>query len=149
LFGLRQTRVYRSLGVFFFALGSIGIGVPLLPTVIFWILAAIFFARSDPELRDRIFNHPKFGPTVRDYLEAGALSLRAKVFAVCGITGGTSFGLWLVQPPRYVIALVAVVGIVVLVYLLTRPAPPVVSEKLKRPHNQSVDDESLLDKHLE
>jgi len=148
LSGLRQTRVYRSLGVFFFALGSIGIGVPLLPTVIFWIIAAIFFAHSDPALRDRIYNHPKFGPTVRDYLEDGALSLRAKLFAVCGITGGTSVGLWLAQPPHYVIGLAAVLVVIVLIYLVTRPAPPVVSEELQLPRSQPVDDESLLDKHL-
>lgn len=126
----RKTRMYRSLGIFFFALGSIGIGVPLLPTVIFWIIAAVFFARSDPALRDKIYNHPKFGPTVRDYLEDGALSRRAKVFAFIGITAGTSFGLWIVRPPPYVVGLAAILVVVVLAYLAARPAPRVASDEV-------------------
>ena len=84
LVGLRIERgvmseIGRRVGLFFFALGTLGIGVPLLPTVPFWILAAICFARSDPALQRKIYDHPRFGTTVRQFVENRVLSRRAKL----------------------------------------------------------------------
>ncbi len=120
---MSRVGAYRALGAFFFALGAVGIGVPLLPTVPFWILAAFFYARSAPELRDRIYAHPRFGPSVRDFLEHGALSRRGKAWAVGGITFGVSLSVWLYAPPIEVTAVIVVCMAVVVVFLLTRPAP--------------------------
>jgi hypothetical protein len=116
-------RLYRTLGTFFFALGTLGIGVPLLPTVPFWILAAIFFTRSSPELRDRIYNHPRFGRQVQDFVEYGAISRRGKVYAVLGITLGVSFSVWLAPPPQWVLALLVVIVIGAVSYVISRPTP--------------------------
>ena len=60
-----------ALGWLFFGLGFIGAFLPLLPTVPLWILAAWFFARSNPALRDRIYRHPQFGPQVEEFVEQG------------------------------------------------------------------------------
>ncbi|MEN8176672.1 MAG: YbaN family protein [Pseudomonadota bacterium] len=118
-----RRHIYRTLGGFFLAVGTLGIGIPLLPTVPFWILAAFFFARSEPALRDRIYAHPRFGPPVQSFLEQGALSRRAKAFAVGGITSGVSLGVFVFPLPGYAsLALVAVL-IPVVIYLLTRPPP--------------------------
>ena len=84
-----KQRFRRRIGLFFFALGALGIGVPLLPTVPFWILAAIFFARSDPALQRKIYEHPQFGTTVRQFVENRVLSRRAKLFSIGGAAAGT------------------------------------------------------------
>jgi uncharacterized membrane protein YbaN (DUF454 family) len=124
----RRHRVYRALGLFFFGLGGLGIGVPFLPTVPLWILAAIFFARSAPELQQRIYEHPQFGETVRQFVEERALSRRGKLFAIGGASAGTSFSLWVTQPPTYVVSTVVVIMIVVILWLATRPEPDVADE---------------------
>ncbi len=119
--GARRT-LSRVLGGFFFALGTIGIGVPLLPTVVFWILAAWFFARSSPELRDRIYAHKTFGPPVRDFLEHGALSRRGKIAALTGLSIGVALTAWLAQPPAWVLAILAATLIPLAIWLVTRPS---------------------------
>lgn len=117
--------INRGLGLFFFGLGGLGIGVPLLPTVPLWIVAAILFARSAPALQQRIYNHPQFGEIVRQFVENRALSKRSKIFAIAGASAGTTLSLWLVHPPVYVIWTVAVIMTGVLLWLATRPEPVV------------------------
>lgn len=112
-------------GTGFFALGTVGIFVPLLPTVIFWILAAYCYARSAPHLRDRIYAHRHFGRPVRDFVEHGAMSRRGKAWAVAGICGGVGLSLWLYSPPMTVVAILIACLVPVLAYLLTRPLPTV------------------------
>lgn len=123
--GLSRVIVYRVLGAFFFALGGVGIVVPLLPTVVFWIVAAFFFARSAPHLRDRIYAHRRFGPAVRDFVEYGAMSRRGKAWAVGGICGGVGLSLWLYAPPLHLALILVGCLLPVLAFLLSRPAPAV------------------------
>jgi uncharacterized membrane protein YbaN (DUF454 family) len=120
---IRKHRIYRGLGLFFFGLGGLGIGVPLLPTVPLWILAAIFFARSAPALQQRIYDHPQFGETVRHFVEDGALSKRTKLFAIAGSSVGTTVSLWLIEPSSSVVWVVTLVVVGVIFWLATRPEP--------------------------
>jgi uncharacterized membrane protein YbaN (DUF454 family) len=120
---MKKNVLYRGLGLICFGLGGIGIGVPLLPTVPFWILAAICFARSAPALQQRIYDHPQFGETVRQFVEDRALSKKSKLFAIAGATGGTSLSLWLLHPPVYVVGIVAITMTGVIIWLATRREP--------------------------
>ncbi len=118
-----KDRINRGLGLFFFGLGGLGIALPLLPTVPLWILAAIFFARSAPTLQQRIYDHPQFGETVRQFVEERALSKRSKLFSIGGAGGGTTLSLWITQPPAYVVWMVIVFMTAVIAWLATRPKP--------------------------
>jgi len=113
--------LYRWLGALFFGLGTLGIGVPLLPTVPFWILAAFFYARSEPALRDRIYAHPRFGKPVRDFLEHGVLSRLGKVAAVSGIAIGIAISVLAFSMPGKIALILALCLLPVVLFLLTRP----------------------------
>lgn len=65
------------------ALGTLGIFLPLLPTVPFMILAAFCFARSSPRLEAKLLDHPHFGDHIRRWREHGAISRRGKKAALC------------------------------------------------------------------
>jgi uncharacterized membrane protein YbaN (DUF454 family) len=69
-------------GWFFVTLGIIGIFVPLMPTTIFFILAAASFARSSEKFYNWLINHPKFGKFIKDYREKRGIPLKSKVIAV-------------------------------------------------------------------
>jgi uncharacterized membrane protein YbaN (DUF454 family) len=125
---LEKRRLYRGLGLFFFGLGGVGIGVPLLPTVPFWILAAFCFARSAPELQRKIYHHPQFGQTVRQFVEKRALSSKSKLFSIGGASVGTAISLWIMQPPSYVVLIVAITMVGVAIWLATRPEPIAIDE---------------------
>ena len=78
--------IARMLGFLFLALGGIGIFLPVWPTTIFWIVAALCFARSSPAMRDWIYARPKFGPSVQKFIEQGTLSRASKGGALFGMT---------------------------------------------------------------
>ena len=69
-------------GWIFVALGIIGIFVPLMPTTIFFIIAAACFARSSQKFYNWLIYHPKFGKFIRDYREQRGMPLKSKIVAV-------------------------------------------------------------------
>jgi hypothetical protein len=75
---LIKRQLYLSGGLLAVALGTIGIFLPLLPTVPFMILAAFCFARSSPALEMRLLNHPRYGHHLVAWREKGVISRRAK-----------------------------------------------------------------------
>lgn len=80
--------IYFSLGCLMVVLGVIGAVTPLLPTTVFLIAAAACFARSSPRLEAWLLDHPRFGPTLRDWRAFGAIARPAKITACAGMTFG-------------------------------------------------------------
>jgi uncharacterized membrane protein YbaN (DUF454 family) len=91
--------LYRVLGGIAVALGVIGIFVPILPTVPFMLLAAFFFAKSNPEWEARLLADPRFGPHIIAWRERGAISRRGKIFGVGGLAGSAVIGLVALDGP--------------------------------------------------
>ena len=76
---------WRILGAIAFAFGAIGLFIPIWPTTVFWIVAALAFARSNPVWAEWIYNRPKIGPAIRTFVETGAMSRAGKVAAWTGM----------------------------------------------------------------
>lgn len=69
-------------GLLAVGLGILGIALPLLPTVPFFLLAAFCFARSNPAWERRLLDHPRYGPPLRQWRERRAISRKAKLAAL-------------------------------------------------------------------
>ena len=80
--------LWLGAGLTAFALGTVGIALPLLPTVPFYLLAAFCFARSRPEWSERLHSHPRYGPSLRQWRERRAIGRRAKVSALGAMAVG-------------------------------------------------------------
>ena len=93
--------VYRVLGYIAVALGAIGAFLPIMPTVPFLLLAVYFFARSSPELEQKILDHPHWGPQVLDWRERRAISRRAKTMAIGAMATGAVVTYFTLGPPWY------------------------------------------------
>ncbi len=74
------------------ALGTLGAFLPVLPTVVFYLLAAAAFARSSERLYTWIMNHPVIGRLIRDYrlYRAVPASTKAVSLVFLWLTIGTS-----------------------------------------------------------
>ena len=72
---------WRSVAVLSVALGMIGVIIPGLPTVPFLLVAAWAGTRGWPELEAWLLNHPRYGQSIRQWREQGAVSRRAKCAA--------------------------------------------------------------------
>jgi hypothetical protein len=83
---MNKTSIYKyfliAAGWIFVALGVIGIFLPLMPTTIFFILAAASFAKSSEKFYNWLIYHPRFGKFIRDYRKNRGMPLRAKIIAV-------------------------------------------------------------------
>lgn len=113
--------IWAALGILALAFGTIGIVVPLLPTVPFLLLAALCFARSSTRLHNWLISHPLLGPPIQDWSERGAISSRSKRNATVSI--GLVFALSLLLGlGLLILAIQAVVLTAVMVFIWTRPS---------------------------
>ena len=83
--------IYKGLGFLAVGLGAVGAALPIMPTVPFLLLAVYFFARSSPELEQKILDHPHWGPHVKDWRERRAISRRSKTMAIGAMATGAVF----------------------------------------------------------
>lgn len=113
---------WLGLGSIATLLGIIGIALPVVPTVPFFLVAAWAFAKSSPRLRQKILDHPTYGPSVRAWTERGAVSWIAKLWAICAMTAGVALAAWLTLP-LWLISVQAAICAAVGAFLLTRPEP--------------------------
>ena len=77
--------IWRAVGSVAFVLGAIGLAIPVWPTTIFWIVAALAFAKSNPSWADWIYRQPGAGPAIQTFLETGAMARQAKIAALLGM----------------------------------------------------------------
>lgn len=119
--GRAQVLFYRGLGIAFVGLAAIGAVLPLMPTTVFLLLAVWAFARGAPELGERLYADPRFGPLLRDWDERRAIPVRAKIVAVAGMAAGLGIVIWRSDGP----IAPAIAGAVVLAgagFVLSRPS---------------------------
>ncbi len=114
---------YMVLGFAMLVLGLIGALLPVMPTTIFLILAAWFFGRSSPRLEAWLLNHPRFGPSLRQWREEGAIPRRIKIIACTGMAIGYGVFWFSVRPGTLLALIVALLIGASAVYVITRPEP--------------------------
>lgn len=111
---------YLIAGFVSLALGTLGLLLPILPTVPFVILAAFCFARSSPALERRLVEHRTFGPHINAWRTRGAISRKGKTAAAVAFAASAALGLLLLNAPWSLIPLAA--AVVGGSWVLTRPS---------------------------
>jgi hypothetical protein len=106
-------------GIAAFLLGAVGIALPILPTVPFFLLAAFCFARSHPEWARRLYEHPRYGPAMCEWRDRRSIGRKAKISAVAAMAAGVVFT-WLTVGWPWVMISIAVLVIAGL-WICTRP----------------------------
>jgi len=132
-----RRKTFKVLGFLSLAAGAVGIVLPVLPSTIFFILAAGCFARSSPQLEKRILDHPTIGPPVIAWRTHGAIPVQAKIYALCGMAAGFAIFYWSLSPRPLLAALVGGSITACAVFVLTRPSGP--QAQLPEPEAPSAD----------
>ena len=115
---------YLVLGWLSFAIGFLGMFLPLLPTVVFWIIAVWLWSRGSPELMEKVYQHPKYGSQIEAFMLHGVVSRKGKTAAV--ISMSISYLLFqLFAKPGFMAGIgVAVILSMIALWLITRPEQP-------------------------
>lgn len=99
---------YLAIGILSITLGTIGIFLPVLPTVPFLLLALFCFGKSSERAYNLIINNKYFGKTLKDYKDGKGLSLATKLKAISFLTLGIGFSIYKMQSlhPRIFLVIV-------------------------------------------
>lgn len=104
------------------ALGIIGIFLPGLPTTPFVLLSAYAAARGSRRLHDWLLAHRVFGPMIRDWEATGAVSRKAKQWAI-GMMALCAVIFFLTAPQWWMAAIGTGIMAIVGTWLWLRPEP--------------------------
>lgn len=107
--------MWKGLGFFFVALGTIGIYIPGIPTTSFMVLAAGCFAKSDRRLYLWLLNNPLFGHYIRDFVEGKGIPFVSKVFIIGLMWTAIILSVWLITiagDPGFGQSLIVVLGLI-------------------------------------
>ncbi|MEJ6594564.1 YbaN family protein [Parasphingorhabdus sp.] len=102
-----KRQLYLAAGLISVALGSIGVVLPLLPTVPFMILAAFCFANSSPRLESWLVEHHVFGGHIRNWRDRRAITRRGKWAATVAFVVSCVIALLFVKLPWNLIPIAA------------------------------------------
>jgi uncharacterized protein len=113
--------IYRGVGLMFTGLGIIGAFLPVMPTTPFLLVALWAFSKSSPCLQQWLLNHPRYGRTLRDWHEHGAIGRRIKVVALTAMAVSVPM-LYSMVDSMLIIALHGTLVTLTAVFILSRPS---------------------------
>ena len=111
---------YLALGWFLVLLGVIGAILPIMPSTVFMIAAALCFGRGSPRARAWLLNHRWFGPPIVKWEKNGGISRPTKLFACVCMAGSLAMAMFL-EMPLWVVAMQAVALFSAAAFILSRP----------------------------
>ncbi|MBN2887008.1 MAG: YbaN family protein [Chromatiaceae bacterium] len=117
----RRRELYNLIAWLCFGLGFLGMVVPLMPTTVFWICATWLWLRSRPQRVRFLIEHPRFGESIRDFLEHGEICRTGKIAALSGMAGSYLIWMLLVGPGVTLGAVVGLILATVALWIATRP----------------------------
>nr|WP_106419922.1 MULTISPECIES: YbaN family protein [Salinicola] len=83
--GMRNA-IFVTLAAISFALGVIGLFLPVMPTTCFMLAAVWLASKGSPRFADWIRHHPRFGPPILSWERERAIPKHAKIMAVIMLT---------------------------------------------------------------
>jgi len=99
-------------------IGILGIFLPLLPTTVFFLLAAACYGKSSPAAYRWLTTNRYFGKYLRNYREHRGATAGTKVTSIATLWFGIGLTTYLLQPALWLIGLLLAVGIGVSAYLI-------------------------------
>jgi uncharacterized membrane protein YbaN (DUF454 family) len=110
--------LWFSGGLLSVALGTLGILLPLLPTVPFLLLAVFCFAKSSPAWAAKILHHPFIGKPLREWLRYRGIRKKDTIFSIAFLWVSISVSMFFVAV-LWVRLLLFVVAVAVTLHLLS------------------------------
>lgn len=114
--------VWVGFAYLFLGLALVGIAVPLLPTTPFLLLALYCATRGSESLQRWMFEHPRFGPMLREWDERQAIPLSGKLLSAVGLIAAGVMAWPRLSSVGAQVALVAAL-LAISAYVWSRPGP--------------------------
>lgn len=109
---------YVAAGSLLVVIGVLGIFLPLLPSTIFFLLAAGCYGKSSPSAYRWLTTNRYFGGYIRNYKEERGLTLRNKALSVGSLSLGIGAAILFFSPSIWVSGILLVIAVLVSAHLL-------------------------------
>jgi len=117
-----RNAIYVTLAAISFALGVIGLFLPVMPTTCFMLAAVWLASRGSPRFANWIRNHPRFGPPIQSWERERAIPKHAKIMAVIMLSVSCLIIAFTVSHwPLKIGLIVGLSGLAI--WIVTRPLP--------------------------
>jgi uncharacterized protein len=113
---------FLAIGWVAFALGFLGIFLPILPTTPFMLLAAFCFSKGSPRVHQWLLNLPHVGSLLRDWEQNRVIRLKAKILATILLLPTIGLALLHSKMPIWGKGALILVAVSVLIFLWSRPS---------------------------
>jgi len=113
-----------ALGWLLFAVGFVGVFVPVLPTTPFMLLALWCFSRSSDRFHKWLYTHKLFGPPLQSWEEYRVIPLKAKFIAISFMIGSLVYVFIFSSAPVWAQALMSASMAFGAWFILTKPSFP-------------------------
>jgi uncharacterized membrane protein YbaN (DUF454 family) len=120
----RRRWAYFAAGWVFFALGAIGLLLPVVPTTPFMLLALWAFSNSSQRFHDWLYHHRVFGPSLQRWRQERVIPWWTKAIALGSMAASTLYVGLVVRPPWYALAAMAAVVVAGATYISRIPTQP-------------------------
>jgi len=112
------------LGWLLFALGFVGVFLPVLPTTPLMLLALWCFARSSRRFHDWLYTHARFGPPLQQYRQHGVIPVAAKSTALIFMSASLIYLFVFLQVAVWIKLLIAGSMALGAWFILSKPSLP-------------------------
>lgn len=107
-------------GTVLVGIGILGIFLPLLPTTVFFLMAAWCYARSSQRFYDWLHKNPLFGKYLKNYREGRGISPATRIVTIVFLWGGILYSIFVTH--SLVIQLIlAAIAVGVTIHLVMIP----------------------------
>lgn len=113
--------IYITVGWVCTGLGILGAFLPVMPTTPFLLVALWAFSKSSPRLQKWLFDHPRYGKTLRDWHVHRAIRRDIKVIAVTAMAASVVMVNWMTDSMVAIFLHASLVTITAL-FILSRPS---------------------------
>ena len=118
--------IWIVLGAISFGLGSLGVVLPLLPTVPFYLFAVFCFARGSKRFHEKFVNSKLYANYVEPFKNKRGIPLRTKInilMSVSILLGIGAYGMRNIPVALYVMGAVWIGHVIALAFIV-KTAPP-------------------------
>lgn len=111
-------------GTVFVGLGVLGIFLPLLPTTVFFLMAAWCYARSSTRLYHWLHHNQYFGKYLKNYREGKGITLLSKISTIIILWSGIGYSIFVTESPVINLLLIAIaIGVTIHITLIPTNKP--------------------------
>lgn len=122
--------LYLSFGWIMFSIGFIGAFLPVLPTTPFMLLALWGFSKGSKTLHSWLYNHPKYGETLRNWDQDRVIPLKAKLTAIIMMLLSASYLIFFSGIDALFIASALGLMLIGAIFILTKPSQKKVTSEI-------------------